>query len=287
MLTKGCLFFALLVGTLSFAQSPPPNRVEFEVAAVRPTSTPTRGIRIDGAQVHFTGFFLREYIARAYQVRVTQIIGPDWLSSTKFDIDAKIPAGGRPTQAAEMLQALLVDRFSLKQHRTQEELPVYALVMGKPPLRLKESAPDPEASPRIEALVNVTVTSSNSATVVDLGHGSSYTNGNGKFEGKRLTAEMIASVLERYCDRPVVNMTGLTGSYDFSFDVTPEEAQVLGIRAALYAGVVLPPDVLRILDTGGNPLMDAMRQLGLKLEARTAPVDVLVVDSARPTPIEN
>ena len=283
------LLFALLTATSALAQSPRPDRVEFEVAAVRPspTTSPARGVRIDGAQVHFAGYLLREYIARAYQVRVSQVIGPDWLSLTPFDIDAKFPEGSNPAQVTEMLQALLADRFSLKQHREQKEMPVYAIVLGKPPLRLKESARDPDASPRVEALVNITVNTGGAGTAVDLGHGSSYTLAGGKFEGKRFTVEMLASTLERYCDRPIVEMTGLKGIYDLSFDVTPEEAQVLGIRAAVYAGVTLPPQLLQLLDTGGNPLIGAMQQLGLKLDARKAPIDVLVVDDARRGPIEN
>ena len=289
MSIRGPLAFVLLATTSTLAQPPAPARVEFEVASIRPSPTgkPPRGIRIDGAQVHFAGFLLREYIARAYQVRVSQVVGPEWLSSTPFDLDAKFPDGSNPAQVAEMLQALLTERFSLKQHREQKEVPVYAIVLGKPPLRLKESARDPDASRRIEALVNITVNTDAVSTAVDLGHGSSYTMGGGKFEGKRFTAEMLASTLERYCDRPVVNVTGLTGVYDFSFDVTPEDSQVLGIRAALYAGVTLPEQVLKLLDSGGNPLIGAMQQLGLKLDARKAPVDVLVVDDARRTPLEN
>ena len=93
MSTKGSLAFALLAVTSTLAQSPRPARVEFEVASIRPSPTVNspRGIRIDGAQVHFAGFLLREYIARAYQVRVSQVMGPEWLSSTLFDLDAKLP----------------------------------------------------------------------------------------------------------------------------------------------------------------------------------------------------
>ena len=186
-----------------------------------------------------------------------------------------------------MLQALLADRFSLEQHREQEEITVYAIVVGKPPLRLKDSVSDPNANSRIEALVNITVDTSGGRTAVDLGHGSSYTVRDGKFEGKRFTGAMLASTLERYCDRPVLDMTGVTNVFDFSFDVTPEESQVLGMRAALYAGVKLPPQLLNQLDAGGNPLIGAMQQLGLKLDARKAPIDVLVVDGVRRTPREN
>jgi uncharacterized protein (TIGR03435 family) len=277
----------LLAGTSVLAQSP---RIEFEVASIRPSSTATSsgGARIDGAQVHYAGFPFREYLARAYRVRFSQVLGPEWISSERFDVDAKLPDGSSPAQVAEMLQALLRDRFSLKQHREQRDMPVYALLLGKPPLKLKDSPPDPAAAPRNEALVNVTVAVGATGTSVDLGHGSSYVLGaRGRFEGKRMSAEMIASTLERYCDRPVVNMTGLPGTYDVVFDMSPEDAQVVGIRAAVNAGVRLPPQALGLLDTGGNPLITAIEQLGLKLDARKAPVDVLVVDDARRTPIEN
>jgi len=78
---KAGVAFALLAMTSTRAQSPRPARLEFEVASIRPSPTVNspRGIRIDGAQVHFAGFLLREYIARAYQVRVSQVIGPEWL----------------------------------------------------------------------------------------------------------------------------------------------------------------------------------------------------------------
>jgi uncharacterized protein (TIGR03435 family) len=290
MQLRGCLALALLAGTSVLAQSTPPTRVEFEVASIRPSSptTSSGGVRIDGAQVHYARFPFREFIARAYGVRLSQVIGPEWMDSERFDIDAKLPPGSTPAQIADMLQALLSDRFALKQHREQKEMPIYALVLGRPPLKLKDSAPDRDVTPRNEALVNVTVAVGAAGTSVDLGHGSSYTFASGgKFEGKRMTAEMIASTFERYCDRPVLNLTGLTSTYDFVFDVTPEESQVLGIRAAVNAGVRLPPQVTSLLDTGGNPLVVAVEQLGLKLDARRAPVDVLIVDEARRTPTDN
>jgi uncharacterized protein (TIGR03435 family) len=287
MSIQASLVFALLAVTSTLAQSPRQARAEFEVAVIRPTATAARAHRVDGAPVHLKGFLLREYVARAYQVRVSQVIGPDWLSSSPFDIDAKFPDGSTPAQVTDMLQALLADRFSLEQHREQKEMPVYAIVVGTPPLRLKDSVSDPNANSRIEALVNITVDTSGGRTAVDLGHGSSYTVRDGKFEGKRFTGAMLASTLERYCDRPVLDMTGVTSVFDFSFDVTPEESQVLGMRAALYAGVKLPPQLLNQLDAGGNPLIGAMQQLGLKLDARKAPIDVLVVDGVRRTAREN
>jgi len=284
------LVLTWLVGTTLFIAAQQPKRPEFEVAAIRPSSqaASSGGVRMDGAQLHIGGFPFREYVARAYQVRVSQVIGPEWMASTRFDLDAKLPAGSTADQIPQMLQALLSERFALKQHREPKEMPMYALILGKAPLKLKESPRDPDAAARNEALVNVTVAVGAAGTSVDLGQGASYTLGfGGKFEGKRMTAEMIASTLERHCDRPVVNLTGLTGTYDFAFEVTPEESQVLGIRAAVNAGVRMPPQATSLLDTGGNPLVGATEQLGLKLDARKAPVEVLIVDDARRTPTDN
>jgi uncharacterized protein (TIGR03435 family) len=285
---RGLIFISILFfSAFGKAQQRGP---EFEVAAIRPspTNVSSGGVRLDGAQLHMAGFPFREYVARAYRVRMSQVIGPDWMASTRFDVDAKLPAGSKAEQIPDMLQSLLAERFALKQHREQKEMPMYALVVGKAPLRLKESGRDPDATARNEALVNVTVVVSGAGTAVDLGHGSSYTLGaGGRFEGKRFTLEMLASTLERYCDRPVVDMTGLAGAYDVVFEVSPEESQVIGVRAAVNAGVRLPPQVTSLLDTGGNPLIGAVEQLGLKLDARKAPVDVLVIDDARRTPTDN
>jgi len=290
MQLKGCLALALLAGTSTLAQSSPPTRIAFEVASIRvsPPEASNGGVRMDGAQLHYARFPFREYVARAFRVRVSQVLGPEWIASARFDVDAKLPEGSTPAQIPEMLQSLLSDRFGLKQHRESKELPMYALTLGKPPLKLMVSPPDSDPAPRNEALVTVTIDVGAAGTSVGLGHGSSYTlAAGGRFEGKRMTAEMIASTLERYCDRPVLNLTGLTSTYDFVFDVTPEESQVLGIRAAVNAGVRLPPQVTSLLDTGGNPLIGAVQQLGLKLEARKSPVDVLIVDDVRRTPTDN
>jgi uncharacterized protein (TIGR03435 family) len=283
------LMVAVLFG-LSPANATQRPRVAFEVAAIRPTlpSSSSGGVRMDGAQLHMAGFPFREYVARAYRIRVSHVIGPDWMASDRFDVDAKLPEGVGTDRVAEMLQALLSDRFALKQHREQREMDAYALIRSDGALKLTESPADPKATPRNDALVNVTVAVVADGVSVDLGNGSTYIlETGGRFVGRRLTAEMIASTLERYCDRRVVNMTGLTGTYDLMFQVSPEESAVLGIRAAVHAGVRLPPGTTAILDTGGNPLISAVQQLGLKLEARRAPVDVLVVDEVRRTPTEN
>jgi len=162
---------------------------------------------------------------------------------------------------------------------------VYALVIGKPPLKLKDSAIDPNTP--VASAVEVSGSGSAAGISVNLGNGASYTFAGGKFDGKKINGRVLADVLERYTDRPVVDAAGLTGTYDFTFEVTPEEYQTLLIRAGVNAGVAMPPQALRLLDNGGDPLANAVGQLGLKLESRKMPIDLLIVDDVRRTPTEN
>jgi len=124
---------------------------------------------------------------------------------------------------------------------------------------------------------------------VNLGRGSSFTFANNKFEAKRINMLALAGTLERFLDRPVVDMTNLKGSYDLSFDVTGEDYRAMLIRSAVVAGVILPPDVLRLLDGSSSPasLFDGLDKLGLKLVAAKAPLDVLVIDKMLKSPTEN
>ena len=98
----------------------------------------------------------------------------------------------------------------------------------------------------------------------------------------------FADLLGRFVDKPVVDMTGITGSYDFDLDFTPEDYMAMLIRSAIAAGVTMPPEALRMLSgSSGDSLMNALDRLGLKLENRKAPVEVLVVDRMEKAPTEN
>jgi uncharacterized protein (TIGR03435 family) len=120
------------------------------------------------------------------------------------------------------------------------------------------------------------------------GRGSSYTLANNRFEAKKLTMAYLVRGLELYMDRPIVDMTDLTGTYDFTLEVTTEDYQAMLVRAAVTGGLTLPPEALRLLDGASLPsLSSAMQQVGLKLDARKAPLDVLVIDEARKTPTDN
>ena len=91
------LFLAVAAVSL-LAQTPTPA---FEVASVKPfsigqTDAPvTLGARIDGAQARLVGLTMRDLLAMAYRVKIYQLSGPDWITSERYDINAKVPAGVR------------------------------------------------------------------------------------------------------------------------------------------------------------------------------------------------
>jgi uncharacterized protein (TIGR03435 family) len=225
-------------------------------------------------------------------MKAPQISGPDWIESERFDITATLPAGSAAGQLPDMFQALLADRFQVKAHKEKKEFPVYALVVdkvGKSALKLKETPPDSggdEVDPT--GVVNATGSGSAAGVGVSLGHGSSYSLANNRFEARKLTIAQLTEALEPYANRPIVDMTGLKGRYDFAVEFTPEDYRALMVRGAIARGVVLPPEALRALDgSSDGALGDALQQVGLKLESRKAPLDVLVIDDALRTPTAN
>jgi len=136
--------------------------------------------------------------------------------------------------------------------------------------------------------VNVTGSGGSQGIAVNYGRGTSYTFANNRFEAKRFTMELFSANLERFVDRPIVDMTNLKGTYDIVLDVTQEDYRAMLIRAGVNAGVSLPPEALRLLDSASvASLLDAIQKLGLKLDARKAPLDLLVIDDAQKTPTEN
>jgi uncharacterized protein (TIGR03435 family) len=285
------LFASLLLPAGLFAQAAAPA---FEVASIRPSAAGetaghpiTLGLRVDGAQV--SGIFaLKDFIGIAYRVKNYQITGPDWLGSERFDIAATMPPGGAAGKLPEMFQSLLQERFELKMHREKKDFPVYVLEVAKGGLKIHE-IPETEAD-KVEpgAPFSATGTGSAEGVAVNLGHGSSYSFANNRFEVKKLTMDTLAGNLERFVDRPIVDMTALTGKYDFALDVTEEDYRLMMVRAAVNSGISLPPQALRVLDAGSpGSLFDAMEKIGLKLDARKAPLDVIVIDSIRKTPTEN
>jgi uncharacterized protein (TIGR03435 family) len=244
--STSAIVFALLVGGGLFAQAPP----AFEVASIRVHSfaSPDHvGPPIAGNRGTFGGN-LKQLIIYAYDLKVYQLSGgPAWVTNPStdtdyYDINAKAEGDEPLTEpwARQLLQTLLADRFQLKLHRESREMPVYALVVGKPGPKFKESAPD-AATKMIPKVSLETVAST--------------------FTKSPMSS--LVRLLSAAGDRPVLDQTGLAGFYDYKIEFA---------RAA---------------DSSAASLSTAVQeQLGLKLEPRKAPIEVLVIDHAE-RPSEN
>jgi len=267
-----------------------PARPEFEVASVKPAAAIVAGpdvnigVRIDGAQFRCTSYSLRDYIRFAYNVKIYQVQGPDWLTQDRYTVTAKIPEGGSG-HVREMMQSLLEDRFKLKFHREKKEFPVYSLIVGKSGVKMTEEPADPADSGPLD--VDVKAQGGRGGVNVDLGHGAYFGFADNKLTGKKLDMPRFADMLAMFADRPVIDQTDLKGRYDFSILLSEEDYTAMLIRSAVKNGVSLPPQALRLMESSGDTLFNAVQMLGLKLEPKKAPLDVIVVDSAEKTPVEN
>jgi uncharacterized protein (TIGR03435 family) len=175
----------------------------------------------------------------AYDVQDSQISGPEWIQSERFDIIAKSDEPVPVSRLKLMLQALLADRFGLRFHRQTKELRSYAMTLSKSGHELHESASDAIPSRQ------------NSATSTI---------------AKAMTMKEFGDFLAGPLRTPVVDMTGLSGRYDFVLDFTPYIPE--GEQA-------MKPDYA---NTNGIIIAALQGELGLKLESKKESVDVLVID---------
>ena len=282
-------FLPVLTSVAVMAQTP-----QFEVASIRPSSASATdrvnvGVHIDGAQITVNYFSLKDMIRMAYSVKDYQVTGADFLASDRFDVAAKIPAGSKPDELRDMMKALLAERFQLKIHHDTKDFPVFALVIAKGGLKIQELPPDAESSEEAaKAPVNVTASGGRGGVNVNYGHGSSFTFADNKLVGKKLTMANFAETLARFEEKPVVDMTGLKGNYDIELAFTPEDYTAMLIRSAIVAGVTMPPEALKAMQSAsGDSIAMALEKVGLKMESRKAPLEVIVVDHSLKLPTEN
>ena len=280
------LLISALAGLLAGQPSP-----HFEVASIRPSADPVpgqtgAGVQITQSQVRVNGLPLKTYLSIAYRMQTHQVTGPAWLGTTRFDIMATMPQGVNPQQLPEMFQTLLADRFKLQSHREMRETAVFALEVVKDRFTLEPVPADRDVT--TTAAFSAGASASNRGVGVDLGRGSSYTFSDNRLQARKLMMGMLAQTLTNWVGRPVVDRTNLEGFYDFTVELTPEDFQAMQIRSADMAGVALPQQALRILESNTlDSLHESLRKIGLTLESRRAPMEVLVVDNIDKTPTEN
>jgi uncharacterized protein (TIGR03435 family) len=257
MLSRKLLLLAVAVAATGQTASRP----EFEAASLKPNPSGREGYAIrvlPGGKLSATNINLKRLIAVAYSATDFQIFGNlNWLESQRFNMEAEAPGPAELNQLRVMLQSLLDDRFKLKIHRENRELPIYSLILAKNkgPGLVEAAYGDCGASVAPEA------PASNGKPVSPIACGT-VNPGPGRISGHRGRISQLADRLSTMLGRTVVDKTGLTGIYDIDLTWTPD---------ATVAATEL----------SGPSLFTAIQeQLGLKLEGGKGPVEVIVVDSA-------
>jgi len=187
----------------------------------------------------------------AYDVPTDYITGgPPWLASDRFDVIAKAPPNTTLRDARLMLRSLLAERSNLAVRQSEKAMSVFALTVRKQGPALTPAAGSAEGhcaiSREVEGEIHIDCTS---MTVADL-------------------ADYLPDLAPLYIDRPVVDLTGIKGLYDFKLSWIPQ-----------------PPGA----DVAAGPTIfdDLEKHFGLKLEKRKQAMPILIIDHIEREPTGN
>jgi len=253
---------SVFLAVSALAQNPAPPA--FEVASVKVNqqfrqenrATWLRNLDTSPGRLTFRNVNLTMAIAWAYHLQGQQIVGPAGMDSQRYDIMAVAGGPASEGEMRPMLQALLADRFKLALHRETRQLEVLALVVPKGGHKMTES--------KIEGPTR---------------------NRQDPDRGTVVEGALLADVVEdmaREMAVPIVDMTGLKGRFDFPFN---PQKYVAALRSQVMAD---PQHALNEADMRLMVMQDTVAgQLGLRLEPRRAPVEVLVIDHVEKSPSEN
>lgn len=252
----------LVLLAVAAAGAQPPSG--FDVASIKPSdpsSTRTQIGVAPGGVFNAKNVTLRLLIGQAWDLRDFQISGgPGWIDADHYDIMAKSPEfnvseddlrkmtdeqrNSFQDKVRHDLQLLLEDRFQLHTHRETRDLPVYTLTIAK-------------NGSKLQAPANTDVT----ATSLRIRRTDA---GLTEVTGKNTPLANLVKSLSSQLNRTVLDQSGLTGRYDFTVTFTPNL------------------DAAQQPDTAGPSLFTALEeQLGLRLDSKKGPVEVLVIDSAQ------
>jgi len=266
--------FGILHATPSQAQSQLASNAagpSFASVSLKPHSATTEPNRskvvFDMHDGSFTarGITLQTLIELAYHAQGAELMGgPEWVSTEKFDIDAKTNSSFMTDMHAHihqngsdpvggMFKSLLADQFKLALHPETRNLAAYELVVDGNEPKLEESKDVHEMH-------------------VD----------RGELNSQGIPIVLLAQQLSLRLGRPVVDRTGLKGHYAFDLRWTPDPSEDERLRSSEWTGAGFSGSL-----PSGPPLLEAVQQqLGLKLVPVTEPVQVLVIDHAE-QPSEN
>jgi uncharacterized protein (TIGR03435 family) len=273
-----CSTFSLCGAQTQASQTTPP---QFEVTSVKKNLSQGASSNISSSipdRFVATNTPLRFLILNAYELLDHQLVGaPDWIWNTSYDVVGTYP-GGRQPPAHEihlMLQQLLADRFGLKVHHEQRELPAYELVVARKDGRLGQHIHKSDMNcatwiadgrPKTTAGLPSPVSPSGERPVCATIATRKWLTGGAR------TMQDLATSLQSMLGRPVVDNTGLTGSYDIDLQWASMD--------------LLADETATTSSSEGASLFTALQeQLGLKLVSRKDKFDVLVVDQInQPSP---
>ncbi len=218
----------------------------FEVASIKPTP-PARQNQLKFEKCTGGGRFVTNgtpvmwVVEFAYSITDKRVFGaPAWLSSFSdaYDIEAKADGPVSEQQCKIMAQSLLTERFGLAAHRETKDLPAYALTIAAKGPKVREVAQDDKGGG-----VRINNAVQQSLSEQDAPRGWSM--------------QRLADYLSNFAGRPVVDKTGMRGSWSFSLEFA-RSSQEEDVRPSLFTAV--------------------QDQLGLRLEPARTNVEVLVID---------
>jgi uncharacterized protein (TIGR03435 family) len=239
---------------------PPAAAVRLAMVQFRPLVTGGPDTT-DPGRISYVNARLNLLLRDAYGLRLSQIAGPDWIETNRFDVTAKIPPRTTREQFREMLRNLLTERFEMSVHRERRNGPIYTLVMKKGGVTLSEANGSGEASMKQAAVDLATIRRAPHDPYVE--YKLTCTN----MTMVELAAHLGVEFGSDSIDRPVIDGTGLTGRYNFDLKWASETG----------ASFFRADNVVKALE----------KQLGLMLESLKGPMDVLVVDKASEIPAAN
>jgi uncharacterized protein (TIGR03435 family) len=295
----GVLVFGLMNAQQVRAQSSVPDwqtaaggKMQFDVASVKQNTSDTKAqhSNVDlsnlpvfaptGGLLSATNLRLPQYVSFAYKLTIEQYLAfdsqlPKWANTNRYDIEAR--ATGNPTkdQYRLMMQSLLADRFRLAIHFETKVVPVLVLVLDKPGKlgpQLRQHLDDPPCPTAIASTGPVAIVAGGFPEICGkIVNMPASTSGRARVGARDVSMAIIASSMSSLpslgIDRPVIDKTGLAGTFDSVIEVTPQ------INGPQPPGSTFQPD------PNGPTFLEALKdQLGLKLVPQTGPVDVFVLD---------
>jgi len=249
------LFLVAMVGAQVQAQR---RDESFEVASIKPNNSgenPYYVRIVPGGNLRALNASLQAIITTAYQIPDFELAGgPAWLTTEKWDIEAKGPGAAPPQQVLEMLRALLAERFQLKVHTESRQMPIYALVVAKNGPKL-----EPSHLECFDPTARIPPPTPNARPC------GGFNRGPAQMLGARIAMPGLAKTLSKIAGRTVVDKTGIEGTYDVALNWNPDE--------------LLQPDRDSAASESASLFTAIQEQLGLRLEVQRGLVDILVIDS--------